>query len=199
MQPAGDDQGEWKINHRPLRWYEWLLVLMVLALAGGVRAAPVYKCTGGDGAVAYQQLPCAADQQARTMTFGAAPPIQPSPHYAAEPVRDETPAHEMRETHRGGRASAEPMAYECRAADGEVFYRHTPCPHSIAAGTQTARNSRRGGFHSGSGTVTVSSRRVTREEACRQIHSAGAISRAGHEHDEDVSTYERNLGRDPCR
>jgi len=31
------------------------------------------------------------------------------------------------------------------------------------------------------------------------MHRAGAISRAGHEHDEDVSTYDRNLGRDPCR
>jgi len=40
---------------------------------------------------------------------------------------------------------------------------------------------------------------VPRDEACQRIHSAGAIGRAGHQHDEDVSTYDRNLGRDPCR
>jgi hypothetical protein len=45
----------------------------------------------------------------------------------------------------------------------------------------------------------VSSSRIPRDEACREIHTAGSIGRAGHQHDENVSTYEHNLGRDPCR
>jgi len=34
---------------------------------------------------------------------------------------------------------------------------------------------------------------------CRRLARAGSIGRAGHERDEIVSTYDRNLGRDPCR
>jgi hypothetical protein len=78
-----------------------------------------------------------------------------------------------------------------------VFYRHGGCPHSVPAvagsgGTTTKRGK------TGGGTVAVRAQRIPRDEACEQIHRAGSIGRSGHEHDEDVGTYERNLGRDPC-
>jgi hypothetical protein len=92
------------------------------------------------------------------------------------------------------------VSYECRVSDGEVFYRHSPCPHSVSADAAGGgKNRSRSGSQSPSQKLTVSARAVPREEACAQLHRAGAIGRAGHAHDEDVTTYDRNLGRDPCR
>jgi hypothetical protein len=31
-------------RHRTLRLHEWLLLLALMGLVGGVRAAPIYKC-----------------------------------------------------------------------------------------------------------------------------------------------------------
>jgi hypothetical protein len=45
----------------------------------------------------------------------------------------------------------------------------------------------------------VRSQALPRGEVCRRIAAAGSIGRAGHARDESVSTYDRNLGRDPCR
>jgi hypothetical protein len=199
MRTNNTDDNEWRFNHRPTRWYEWLLILLLLGLAGGVRAGPVYKCTDAAGDVAYQQLPCSEQQQTRLVEIDPAPAWQPSPQYA---VASRSDGSDPRRAHAaaGSRRATEPMSYECHAADGQVFYRHSGCPHSIAATTlATGSSARRGNRSSSSSSISVSSQRVTRDEACAQMHRAGAISRAGHEHDEDVSTYDRNLGRDPCR
>jgi len=105
---------------------------------------------------------------------------------------------------RAKRAEPHAASFECRSADGQVFFRHGGCPHSVpaspgAAASQRPAGSTKTGATKSGGSVSVSSRRIDRDEACRQIHRAGAIGRAGHEHDDDVGTYERNLGRDPCR
>jgi hypothetical protein len=158
----------------------------------------VYKCVGG-GAVAYQDLPCAEDRHERRIELDPAPAWAPSPEYAldrAEPKR----APQSRAI----RAEAQAASFECRSADGQVFFRHGGCPHSVpaspgAAASQRPAGSTKTGATKSGGSVSVSSRRIDRDEACRQIHRAGAIGRAGHEHDDDVGTYERNLGRDPCR
>jgi hypothetical protein len=92
------------------------------------------------------------------------------------------------------------MSFECRASDGQVFYRHTSCPGSIA--TDGRGGSRRGRSWTQRGVpdrVTVSATRIPRAQACRRIHAGGSSVRRGHEHDEDVSAYDHNLGRDPCR
>jgi hypothetical protein len=47
--------------------------------------------------------------------------------------------------------------------------------------------------------VSVTAIALPRDEACRRMAAAGSIGRAGREHDERVSTYDRNAGRDPCR
>lgn len=192
-----DDNG-WR-PQRPLRWYEWLMVLLLLVIANGVRAQPVYKCVGAGGAVAYQDRACAEDQQVRVIELDPAPAFAPSPEYAVERVT----AGRAR-TARASRAEAPPTSFECRSADGQVFFRHGGCPHSIPAShgappSQRASGKGKSGGANAGGSVSVSSRRIDRDEACRQIHRAGSIGRAGHEHDEDVGTYERNLGRDPCR
>jgi hypothetical protein len=184
---------EWQAATRQARWYEWLLVLLLLGLAGGVRAAPVYKCTDAGGGVAYQTLPCSAQQSEAVVPIAAAPAYAKSPEYAVERTT------EPRARATKARREPQAMSFECRAADGQVFYRHASCPHSVAGdASATSSTSHRTSRGSG-GTVAVSSSRIPRDEACREIHAAGSIGRAGHQHDENVSTYEHNLGRDPCR
>lgn len=191
---------EFEASGRSMRWYEWLSLLFLLGLAVGVRAESVYKCTDAQGAIAYQAQPCPTQQMESTVTIAPAPAHAAAPEYALG--KDAT---QTRRTKRGHDASPErrsgehlqQASYECRVSDGEVFYRHTPCPHSLPADGSVrsgkARD-RRGGQ-----SLTVSARKVSREEACAQIHRPGAIGRTGREHDEDVSTYERNLGNDPCK
>ena len=185
---------------RSMRWYEWLSGLLLLLLASGLRAQPVYKCTDATGAVAYQDKACGAQQQEREMQFVPAPPVQPSPQYAL--AHDNAPAQMPRTARAGGRrrlwSQEEEKSFECRVSNGDVFYRHNACPHSIKAPVSgNGHKSPSGG--NAAATLSVSSRPVARSEACAQMRRAGAVGRNGHEHDEDVSTYDRNLGHDPCR
>src|SRR5512146_720378 len=203
MQTRDEKRIDWQPTGRSTRWYEWLLILLLLGLAGGVRAETVYKCTNAHGDVAYQSQPCAGDQHATIIEIPPPPPLAPSPHYAVDHERAERTSAGARRARSGGRREAQPMSYECRAADGRVFYRHGSCPHSIPAGSVrggVATTHARGGSRRVSGTtVSVSAQRIPREEACYEIQRAGAAGRAGHEHDEVASAYEHNLGRDPCR
>jgi len=186
---------------RSMRWYEWLSGLLLLLLACGLRAQPVYKCTGPDGAIAYQDKACGAQQLENELRIDPAPPVQPSPQYflahdATQPRSTPSPLPRA-----GGRrrmwTQDEEKSFECRASNGDVFYRHNACPHSIKA--PASGNGHKGASGGVAATLAVSSRPVARSEACAQMRRAGAVGRNGHEHDEDVSTYERNLGHDPCR
>ena len=185
---------EWQAATRPARWYEWLLVLLLLVLAGGVRAAPIYKCTDPQGGIAYQQLPCSTGQHESAVEITPAPAYAKSPEYAV----DRAPSPALARAARVSRHEVQALSYECRTADGQVFYRHASCPHSVAATASSGGAAPGRGSRGGGGSTSVSSSRVLREEACSRIHSAGAIGRSGHQHDENVSTYDRNLGRDPC-
>jgi hypothetical protein len=184
---------------RSMRWYEWVLMLSMLALAAGVRAESVYKCTDAQGAVAFQAQSCPPQQQETQVTILPAPADASSPAYSI--VDKKQPQHFHDE--RNGRHQITPpvqMSYECRVSNGDVFYRHSACPHSATADVSAiGKNRSRGGSKTPGQKLAVSSRQVSREEACAQIHRAGAIGRGGSTHDEDVSTYDRNLGRDPCR
>jgi len=177
--------------HRTLRLHEWLLLLVLMCLLGGVRAESLYRCTDAQGDVAYQQQPCAAAQETRVIPLEPARAPLPSPQYAVP--------REARQLTRDERVRARAEhrrddAYECHTGDGRVFYRLAGCPRSVAAESGSAsRRGRRGN------SISVSSRPVSRSEACAQMHRAGAIGRSGHEFDETVSTYDRDLGRDPCR
>ena len=184
---------------RTLRWYEWLLALALLTLAAGVRAETAFRCDASDGAIIYQAHPCAADQRERRMAFDAPPSVVTAPDYAVTaPPRSSSHAATRETANVTHVRAGDDRSYECRASDGEVFYRHAGCPHSLP-GAPSAGKGR--GAHPGDAKthVTVSARPVSRSEACAAIHRAGAIGRDGHAHDEDVSTYERNLGRDPCK
>lgn len=176
-------------SHRTLKLHEWLTLLVLLLMCNGVRATTAYKCTDSSGAVSYQSRACAASQRATEIELAPAPAAAPSPQYAIEPFR---PMTLQRRDRRVAHAKPE-MAYECRTSGGDVFYRLSHCPHSVGE--------KSGGRHGASAThaSTVSSRPVPRTTACSEMHRAGSAGRKGHEYDEEISTYDRNLGNDPCK
>jgi hypothetical protein len=169
----------------------------LLAFAAlGAHAAPVYKCRNDDGAIAFQDHACAVGAAETNVEIAPAPPAAPSPDYGSVTREPRRAAHAASAARSTTRARGEAVSYECRAQDGEVFYRHGPCPGRIAASDAGSSKRGRGGA---SGSVAVTSQALPRGEVCRRIAAAGAIGRAGHALDESVSTYDRNLGRDPCR
>lgn len=191
-----------------------LLVLVLACLPARASAATVYKCTNGEGHIAYQNTFCTPQQQSRVMQF--APPPKPGP--AAPAVESRAGKGKARSKADGGRgraasrssrprsqrtatpaAPAEDQSWECRLGNGEVFYQHAPCPAGAYASHSESHSPTRGRRRGADRLTPVSSKPISRADACRRIHAPSASSRPGHERDEDVSTYERNLGRDPCR
>jgi hypothetical protein len=189
-------------------WFAWLVCAVLLLMAFGAHAASVYRCVGVRGQVAFQDTPCAAQARQHKLDVQPQPLIgAPGEHaarVAATPPHNRGAARSRKKTGRTARAKPE-TSWECRADDGEVFYRHARCPGSVP-GDGTVRSgyaeklshsrtrSRQGAW----GRVPVHGRKISRAKACRRIHSAGAAGRDGHARDETVSTYDRLMGRDPC-
>lgn len=170
-----------------------LLAVLCLALPIAGSAAPkVYRCAAGAGPAIYQDRPCADPARQRVIEFAPAP-VADAPLVDAARASPRPPSA-PRTPKRKAMPRAEVTSWECRAANGEVFYRHSRCPGSIPGNATGARGKR-----SGAGGVAVRAIELPRREACRRIRSGGASGRAGRARDETVSTYERNLGRDPCR
>lgn len=198
------------------------LSLLLLAWTLPAPALTIHRCTGSDGTPAFQDRPCAAHQQSGVVVLRAE-------HLVVEPAATVPATSTSRsERHGNSRARAttksgnaritksaihprnrrSPTAaatasadssWECRAGNGEIFYQHGPCPAAVIGGVEQRTSATRGRRRSDAQTVPVAGRPIARTDACRRIHAASASDRAGHERDEDVSTYERNLGRDPCR
>ena len=189
--------------------------MLSLACIASAHAASIYKCVDARGHLAFQDIPCAGQAQQRKLdvqplpTIGNAAEVAAAEHrrdaahdrYASRPARS---MHQRRALPHRSRAKPE-TSWECRAADGEVFYRHTHCPASIAgdgvvrtayAEKQAQENTRT--RHNAWSRVRVHGIKVPRAEACRRIHSAGAAVRDGHLRDAGVSTYDHLMGRDPC-
>lgn len=184
--------------------------LLALWIGFGVlHAASIYKCVDAQGHVAYQDVPCPAHAQQRKIGLQPLTMIGNATEAAAGGKRTRH-AHKRRSSRgrrhtRQRRRSNPVMSWECRAADGEVFYRHTRCPSSVPgdgvvrtryAETPATSHSRR--RRNAWSRVPVHGVKIPRSEACRRIHSAGAAVRDGHRRDARVSTYDRLMGRDPC-
>ena len=187
--------------------------LLALLMTAEVHAGAIYKCSDASKAPVFQATPCAANVRQAVM------------HVRGQPLLDaEAPAPPMVRAPHAGRAwpgksllrrrggprhvrAAQATSWECRAADGEVFYRHAGCPHSVP-GDGVMRSGGTYALHRGSGgrsrtrsawdPVPVHARRVSRSEACKQINAVAAVDRDGHARDERVSVYEHDVGRDPC-
>lgn len=171
-----------------------LCALLACAALGAsarvVHAESVYKCRNADGAIAYQDHACATGAAESQPEIAAPPPVAPSPDYGRDTRDVRRPVHAAQAT----RERHEAVSYECRAANGELFYRHGACPGRITADAGAGKRGR-----GTSTTYAVTSEALPRDEVCRRLAAAGSIGRAGHARDESVSTYDRNLGRDPCR
>ena len=176
-------------QHRTLKLHEWMAIFALLFLCNGVRATTVYKCTDADGGVSYQSAACTSAQHASEIELAPVRDAAPSPQYALDPVR----AMPMRgRTVRTAHAKTE-MASECRTGSGDVFYRLGKCPHSVNEKSEDRHG--KSATHS----TSVSSHPVTRATACSEMNRAGTAGRKGREYDETISTYDRNLGNDPCK
>jgi hypothetical protein len=168
-----------------------LAAIALVTFAKSAHADSVFRCRGADGAVAFQDRPCADATAQSIVEIAPAPPVQPSPDYGVASAREPRMAH----TRTGGRAPREAISFACHAANGETFYRHGSCPKQIAvAGAES-----RGKSGKGAKTVGVTAEAMPRADVCRELSRGGSIGRAGHERDESMSSYDRNLGRDPCR
>jgi hypothetical protein len=171
------------------------LVLACLLLPAPALTQPlIYRCVDGDGAVSYQQTPCPPAAVARDtiainpddVRLAAQPPrIAPAP--TPDPMPQPPPAP----------PPAAPESFRCVTADGTAFYRHDGCPAQLSV--------RRPYIWAGETPITfpvfvpVYPQAVPRQVACSAIYSRGASRRAGAEHDERYSVYQRATGRDPCR
>lgn len=179
-------------------------LLAWMGVASQACAASIYKCTDARGSPAYQDRPCAHGLQ-QSMVAIIPPPSSVTPVSYASSAR--SPAisprvHRVAKAHvgRSGRSKRvrEAMSWECRVANGEVFYRHGSCPKVVSGSSRASRKAHQRG-RSRVGMLRVVGHRVARADACRMINETTVSDRFGHERDEQVSTYERNLGRDPCR
>ena len=165
------------------------------AAAHVAHAQSIYKCRGADGQIAFQDHACGAGAAESQVEIAPPPPVVPSPDYGRDSNVPRHAARTAAAAHASARERREVVSYECRAANGERFYRHGACPGRIAADAGPGKRGRGGA----AATFAVTSEALPRGEACRRMAAAGSIGRAGHARDESVSTYDRNLGRDPCR
>ena len=174
------------------------VLLACAALGASARVAhaeSVYKCRNADGTIAFQDRACVAGAAESQVEIAPAPPPAPSPDYGRDTRDARRSAHTASSSRSPTRERREVVSYECRAANGELFYRHGACPGRITADAGTGKRGR----GSASTAFAVTSEALPRGEVCRRMAAAGSIGRAGHARDESVSTYDRNLGRDPCR
>lgn len=186
------------------RWRRcgWLALLLLVGRMASVQAGSVYQCVDGDGAVTFRDRPCAATASQSEVVLAPAPAVSPATKRAADEKANMSgprPAKRAAGSRRTDSAAA--TSYECRTADGQVFYRHRACPKSVPAldrgsGKHPGRSA---GAKNSATSVAVISTRIPREEACYELRRGGATGRLGRDHDQDASTYDKNLGRDPCR
>lgn len=182
--------------------------LLLMTFATGAHAASIYKCVGANGRTAFRDTPCATQARQTKLDVTGLPLIDPgaSRHRHSRPPRTASKRTRTRHPRAHTRRHTTPMSWECRAADGEVFYRHTRCPGSVPGdgvvrwqdGGDSTSGKRSRHRRTAWGSVPVHGVKIPRAEACRRIHSAGAAVRDGHRRDARVSTYDHLMGRDPC-
>lgn len=197
-------------SHRRSRAPRGAIAALLWLLATSASAGPIYKCVGSDGHVTFRDTACATGARQVKLDVAGQPLIDPDAPPPAPDTRADRSAASTRQaaSRRAPRTPArarQAMSWECRAADGEVFYRHTRCPATLpgdgvvrgdyAEKVAAAYPRRR---HDAWARVPVHGVRVARSEACRRIASAGAAVRDGHQHDEATSAYDRMTDRDPC-
>lgn len=178
---------------------------LLLIVAASAHAATVYRCRDASGHTSFQGTPCTNPAQQTRQDVAGQPLIDPAaPRTTAADTLP--PRATARRMPRAVRKHDKPAtSWECRAADGEVFYRHTRCPSSVPGDGVVRDNyeseaprlsSRR--RHTAWSPIRVHGVKVTRADACANINGVAASGRDGHERDANVSVYAHLMGRDPC-
>ncbi len=184
--------------------------LIAASACGNVTAKRLYRCDSGNSA-SYQDSPCAkpesqkvvghivveevpAEHASSWVSQAPAAPAASPPGSRQMPHQSSNPAALVRE---------EPQSFRCVASNGAVFYRHDRCPSTVDHKTfHSAHYDRSTGNQVVTSTPTystVTTEKVSRKEACREMGTIANRSRRDRNRDGAASTYERNLGRDPCR
>ena len=146
--------------------------LALAAFARIAHAESVYKCRAPEGAITFQDRPCANARAESIVEIAPAPPPAPSPDYGRAPREGRVArARGASSARTGARPSRDAVSYACHAANGELFYRHGACPKQIAAQGGSARASR-GGSAKSSQSVGVTAEALPRAEVCRRLASA---------------------------
>ena len=154
--------------------------LMTCAAAFGfshvAHAESVYKCRSADNMIAFQDHPCLGTEAESRVEMQPAPPVTASPDYGRASQDEDAPhAHALPRVRGRSADRREPMSYECRAANGDVFYRHGSCPKQITdGGASTKGRARLGNTAS---TFAVSGQALPRSEACRRMADTGRSDR----------------------
>jgi hypothetical protein len=187
-----------------------LFLILLAGVSTSAHAASVYKCVGMDGGITFRDTPCSVHARQTKLNIPGLPLMDPGAPTPSESThsahRSRAHPQRTRGNHRSSlRKHKTPMSWECRAADGEVFYRHKRCPSSVPGdgvvrtgyAQELSRLNGRKRRNAWS-RVRVRGKRIPRAEACRLIRAASASARDGHLRDAQVSTYDHLMGRDPC-
>ena len=86
-------------------------MLLLSVFAKPLHAESVYKCRGADGAIAFQDRPCAASQAQSLVEIAPPPPAAPSPDYGIA-THAERRDHARDRVPYGAREVREEMSYE---------------------------------------------------------------------------------------
>ena len=184
--------------------------MLLWCMASSAHAASIYQCIGTRGETTFRDTPCATQAQQTKLDVAGQPLIDPNAPPQAAPVRASKSTTTRTRNQRATVATRErkpkpATSWQCRAANGEVFYRHDRCPGSVP-GDGTVRsdyaekksNEHTRGRRNAWSKVPVHGEKVSRAEACRRIRSPSAAGRDGHLRDETVNTYAHLTGHDPC-
>jgi hypothetical protein len=167
-----------------------MLGSVLLFIASHSSAQTIYKCVDAEGRIAYQEQACKSMQTAHEIRLD--PPPARSSEKQNDAVLVKTSRAQKAPQTRAQKKEPPVYSFECRTASGALFYRHSACPSRIPAENASYGTGKRSSVAS----EPVQSRQVPRNDACRGMRKVG---RKGREHDHQISTYDRNLGRDPCR
>lgn len=186
----------------------------VLVFAPATSQQKFYRCESDEGTTIFSDVPCSDELEAETTreAYKTDTPANrsinveenidfrnDSSRLSEGPVNTNSNSDSVTE-------DSEQYALFCESANGLKWYRHDSCPEFI-----TEESPRRSiGVIPTTGEVVVGIRpkaatnvpvtqsKVPLDKACREIYKLGK-QRPGSERDHEFSTYDRNLGRDPCR
>lgn len=155
-----------------------LLFLLLLSVAPAAAGTTVYKCTGHDGKVSYQGMPCSAMQRQKTLTLSDRQPT-PAPAPAAPVADTPAPAIAAPPPPPSRPAAPLPLMYRCvRATDGTTYLSSgQPAPYLAPLGMlgivpTSLAQTYSGANHMGHGKVTaglVANNYTWVQDRCREL------------------------------